>query len=86
MEQFMLGAIAALSAVVALFFLRFWRQTRDIFFLLFAAAFMLEAVNRVALALVTRPDEDEPLFYVVRLVSYGLILVAIWQKNRRRAR
>jgi len=82
----MLGAIAALSTAVALFFLRFWRQTRDTFFLLFAAAFLLEAVNRVALALVAHPDEAEPLFYIVRLVSYGLILVAIWQKNRGRAR
>ncbi|MFL6694697.1 MAG: DUF5985 family protein [Ramlibacter sp.] len=82
----MLGAIAALSMAVALFFLRFWRQTRDRFFLLFAAAFMLEAVSRVALALVTHPDEDEPLFYIVRLVSYALILLAIWQKNRGRSR
>ena len=78
----MLGAIAALSATVALFFLRFWRQTRDSFFILFAAAFLLEAVNRVALAVVTYADEDEPVFYLIRLLSYGLIIVAIWRKNR----
>jgi predicted permease len=82
MEQLMLGAIAAASATIALFFLRFWRQTRDKFFLLFAAAFVLEALNRVALALLPYADEDEPLFYLVRLLSYGLILVAIWRKNR----
>lgn len=82
MEQLMLGAIAAASATIALFFLRFWRQTRDRFFMLFAAAFFLEAVNRVALALMPYADEDEPLFYLVRLLAYGLILVAIWRKNR----
>ena len=82
----MLGAIAAGAATVALFFLRFWRQTRDRFFLLFAAAFALEAVDRVALAMLPYADEDEPLFYLVRLVAYGLILVAIWQKNRGPAR
>jgi hypothetical protein len=82
MEQLMLGAIAAGSATIALFFLRFWRQTRDAFFLLFAAAFLLEAANRVALALLPYADEDEPLFYIVRLLAYGLILLAIWRKNR----
>lgn len=78
----MLGAIAALSATVSLFFLRFWRQTRDGFFLLFSAAFLLEAINRLALALLPHADEDEPLFYLVRLLSYALILLAIWRKNR----
>lgn len=86
MEQLMMGAIAAGSATVALFFLRFWRQTRDRFFLLFAAAFLLEAVDRVGLALVPYAAEDEPVFYMVRLLAYGLILVAIWQKNRGSAR
>lgn len=86
MEQLMLGAIAAGSATAALFFLRFWRQTRDRFFLLFAAAFALEAVDRVGLAVIPYAAEDEPMFYIVRLLAYGLILVAIWQKNRGPAR
>jgi hypothetical protein len=81
-EQVILGAIAAVSATVALFFLRFWRQTRDRFFILFAAAFFLEAVNRIAFALLPYASDDEPLFYLVRLLSYGLILLAIWRKNR----
>jgi hypothetical protein len=82
MEQVLMGGIAAGSLVASLFFLRFWRQTRDRFFLLFAASFALEALNRVALALVTHADETEPLFYIVRVAAYGLILLAIWQKNR----
>lgn len=86
MEQLMLGAIAAGSATAALFFLRFWRQTRDRFFLLFAAAFALEAVDRVGLVVIPYAAEDEPMFYIVRLLAYGLILVAIWQKNRGPAR
>jgi len=84
MEQLLMGAIAAGSAFAGLFFFRFWRQTRDRFFLYFAGSFWLEAGNRIALALVAHADEKEPLFYLVRLLAYGLILTAIWQKNRER--
>jgi hypothetical protein len=84
MEQLITGAIAAGFALAGLFFFRFWHQTRDRYFLFFAGSFWLEALNRVALALSTHADEHEPLYYAVRLVSYGLILAAIWQKNRRR--
>jgi hypothetical protein len=84
MEAVLLGAIATGSLLVGLFFLKFWRQTRDRFFLFFAAAFWLEAGNRVALALLPDASEASPVFYFLRVVSYGLILVAIWQKNRSR--
>ena len=59
------------SFVVTLFFLQFWRQTRDKFFLLFAIGFALDAVTRFALALVHPSDETEPLFYVSRLMRSG---------------
>jgi hypothetical protein len=78
----LMGAVAMASFVVALFFLRFWRQTADRFFLIFAAAFTLDAATRFALALTHPSDETEPLFYVARLVTFGLIIVAIIDKNR----
>ncbi|WP_255429219.1 DUF5985 family protein [Ramlibacter albus] len=82
-DQMLTGAIALASFLAGLFFFRFWRQTRDTFFLYFAASFAIEGLNRIVLGLVEVPDEKAPLFYIVRLVAYGLILVAIWQKNRR---
>lgn len=78
------GATAVTTLFAGLFFYRFWHKTRDRFFLYFAGSFWLESVNRVALALVEHASEQEPLFYLVRLVAYGLILAAIWQKNRGR--
>jgi len=84
MAQLIAGAIAAGWAVAGLFFFRFWWQTRDRFFLWFALAFWLEAVDRVLLALFVGAQEDSPLYYALRLVAYGLILLAIWQKNRPR--
>jgi hypothetical protein len=80
----LIGAIALGWLLAGLFFFRFWRQTRDRFFLYFALSFWLESINRVALGLLAGATEAEPIFYLVRLISYALILVAIWQKNRPR--
>ena len=82
MNSVILGAIAMASSIAALFFLRFWRQTRDPLFLLFALAFTVDALTRLALGLGEISDEQEPLFYLARLVTFALILVAIVQKNR----
>jgi Family of unknown function (DUF5985) len=82
MNSVILGAIAMASMVAALFFLRFWRDTRDRFFLLFAIAFVIEGLNRALLGLTVVSQEHEPFFYLVRLFAFGLILVAIVDKNR----
>ena len=82
MHQMLIGAIAAGWLVAGLFFFRFWHHTRDRFFLWFALSFWIEAANRVALGTLTGASEDNPLFYIFRLIAYGLIILAIWQKNR----
>lgn len=76
------GAVAMASFVAALFFLKYWRQTRDNFFLLFALAFGVEAVSRFVLGLARVPDESEPLYYIPRLIAFLLIILAIVLKNR----
>ncbi|HYE74571.1 MAG TPA: DUF5985 family protein [Blastocatellia bacterium] len=82
MKQFLLGANAIAALIVGLFFLRFWRDTHDRFFLFFAAAFGIEAINRFAQSLSAFSQETEPIFYVVRLISFLLIFAAIVNKNR----
>ncbi|MGE0627644.1 MAG: DUF5985 family protein [Hyphomicrobiaceae bacterium] len=82
MNSVILGAVAMASSIAALFFLRFWRQTRDPLFLFFCVAFAVEAVTRVMLASTEITAEDEPLFYLGRLASFALIIFAIIQKNR----
>lgn len=84
MQQLLSGAIAVGWLVAGLFFFRFWRLTHDRFFLWFALSFWLEAVGRVALGLYVSGQEDAPLVYGLRVIAYGLILLAIWQKNRPR--
>lgn len=87
MNIFLLGAVATMSFMAALFFFKFWRQTHDRFFLLFALAFLVDAADRTALGLLdAAKQENEPLFYLARLVTFGLILVAVLDKNLRSRR
>jgi hypothetical protein len=76
------GAVAMASAIAALFFLRFWRQTTDSFFLFFAAAFAIDALARFVLGFADLSEETQPLVYGARLITFGLIIIAIIRKNR----
>ena len=78
----LMGGIAVGCFVAGLFFLRYWLSTRDRFFLFFMFSFWIEAANRVAMVLTGSWNESAPLHYTVRLLSYGLIVIAIWDKNR----
>jgi hypothetical protein len=81
-DDFLLGATAFGCLVVALFFARFWRVTDDRFFALMSLAFALFGVNRILLGFVDEDDEALPGFYLVRLLAFLLILVAIVDKDR----
>jgi uncharacterized membrane protein HdeD (DUF308 family) len=76
------GAVGMASGIAALFFLRFWRQTRDSFFLFFAAAFAIDALARFVLGFAELSEETQPLVYGARLITFGLIIIAIIRKNR----
>jgi hypothetical protein len=80
-EGFLLGVIAMASLTAGLFFLKSWRRTRDPFFLAFATSFLMEAANRAFVLFLPNPSEASPWTYVVRLLSFLLILVAILRKN-----
>jgi hypothetical protein len=81
MNQIMMGALAMGFAVAGLFFLRFWRNTGDRLFALFALSFFVLAVNRVGLALTTGQGGAGDYLYWVRFVAFALILLAILDKN-----
>ena len=81
---FLWGASSVAAGVAALFFLRFWRQTRDRFFLLFALAFLALSLNWLGLAATSRGDETRTYFYLLRLAAFVLIIGAIVDKNRAR--
>jgi hypothetical protein len=80
-EGFLLGIIVTASIVAAAFFWKFWRQTKDLLFLAFAAAFLVEGINRTSFLFIDSPNEGSPAIYVVRLIAFLLILAAIVRKN-----
>lgn len=82
MRELLSGVIACGAFVAALHFFKSWRRSGDPLLGLFAAAFVVFAVNGVALGL-TDPDAEVRVFlYTVRLVGFLLILIAIIGKNR----
>jgi hypothetical protein len=81
-EGFLLGVIVTASLTAGAFFLKFWRTTGDKLFLAFAAAFIIEGLNRLGFLFVAHPNEGSPTIYVVRLIAFLLILMAIVAKNR----
>jgi len=78
------GAIIMGYALAAVFFLKFWRRTSDSLFLAFAAAFLLMAATPLLTALLEVPREEQSPFYLLRLLAFLIIIVAIIGKSRRR--
>ena len=76
------GMLAAGYFTVSLFFLRYWRDTRDRLFVFFAAAFGLLGVQRIASIITMEWTENRLWLYGIRLAAFLLILYAIIDKNR----
>ena len=76
------GAVAFGFLICGLFFLRFWRRTRDELFVAFALAFGLLGVGQAILALANIPTEERGSLYLIRLLAFVIILFAIFRKNR----
>lgn len=83
MTGMMMGATAAFYLIIGLFFIRFWRSTHDRFFMFFALCFLIEAANRIMLGLFFDFREASPIYYIIRLLAYSFIIIAILDKNRR---
>lgn len=85
MRTFMWGVLAMASCVAALFFLRFWRATRERLFVFFALAFAGLTANWLGLAVINHPTDEaqQEYAYIVRLVAFVILLIGIFDKNRR---
>jgi hypothetical protein len=80
--NFLSGAAAFGFFVCSLFFLRFWARTRDQLILAFSLSFVLLGTGQAVVALAQMPTEEKGSLYLIRLLAFLLILVAIYRKNR----
>lgn len=80
-EGFLIGVIFTASLTASLFFLKFWKRTRDILFLAFAFAFLMESCNRLSLLFNSTPNESSPWYYITRMIAFLIIIAAILKNN-----
>ncbi|MBC6983533.1 DUF5985 family protein [Caulobacter sp. 17J80-11] len=78
---FIAGLVTMGYTTAGLFFLRFWTRTRDRFFLSFAAAFWLMALNGALIIWMHVPKEEQSWIYLLRLAAFVLIIGAVLGKN-----
>ena len=81
MNEFVSGIITAGNLVAALFFLKFWRRSRDSIFAALAFAFLLLAIQQTALVLSGISQEDQSWLFLLRLAAFLTIAGAILHKN-----
>jgi uncharacterized membrane protein HdeD (DUF308 family) len=75
------GMIAMGYALAGLFFLRFWRRTRDGLFLVFALAFWLMGANQALVSFTAGEEENRGELYLMRLLAFVLIVIGVLRKN-----
>jgi hypothetical protein len=75
------GALVFAYAVSGVHFLQFWRRTGDRLFAHFAVAFWLFALNQLAVSVPVVTDETGSYFYLLRVLGFVIILIAIVDKN-----
>lgn len=73
-------------AIIGIFFLRFWRQTRDRLFAIFALCFWLLGLNWLLLAFTQVEETQSAYLHCVRMAAFAILLFGIADKNRARRR
>ena len=84
MNHFISGMLTMGYLVAGIFFLRFWRDSRDRLFAMFGAAFFILALQRLGLEFFTEVPERSTVWYFSRLLAFVIIIVAIIDKNRKK--
>lgn len=82
-DAFLAGAAVMASFLIGLKFVKYWRLSRDGFFLWFAAAFWMFAIGWVMRTALPDLSEHAYLLYLPRLLAFLMIAIAILAKNRK---
>lgn len=82
--NFVRGVLFMGYLVAGLCFCRFWRKTQERLFVWFAAAFWLLAFERLVMVMLQASEDHQASIYIIRLLAFLMIIVAIVNKNRAR--
>jgi hypothetical protein len=86
--HFLSGITFITFAASGIFFLKFYRTSRDPFYLYFCLACWLLSIERVAILIFIVPanagGENVLWVYLIRLIAFSMIMIAIINKNRNR--
>lgn len=79
-DAFLLGFLSACSLIAALFFLKFWKSTRDSLFLAFCVFFAIQGISSCAMLGIDHPNEGHLWNSVIRLLALlGLLGAIVWK-------
>ncbi len=76
------------SLIAALFFVRYWRASRERLFGFFALFFAGMTANWTVLALIDHPGDEarQAPAFMIRLIASAILIIGIIDKNRRNGR
>lgn len=90
--EFIAGVAMLAFAASGVFFLKFWKASRNRFYALFSTSCFLLAAERITLIL--RKGFDQPIrseiteanswVYLIRLAAFLILILAIWDQNRKK--
>ena len=80
LDVFLLGVIVTCSLTAMVFFLRFWKSTRDPLFLAFTLFFAIQALNYGVLLESDHPNQGNFAHTIIRFVAVlGLLAAIVWK-------
>lgn len=83
MKYYVWGVLSMGCLVAALFFMRYWRSSRDRLFVFFAAAFALMGLQWTVSSLLGVEETHHADLLILRILAFISIIVGILDKNRR---
>jgi hypothetical protein len=83
LQQFTRGGLVFGCFVTGLFFLHYFRQSRDRIFVFFVVAFWALALHWIGLAIADPPAETRHYLFLLRLLAFVALIIGILDKNRR---